>query len=241
MRKIQIIAAISFLLSACINVTAQDSRKYHFGLQVAPGLGWIKPEIPDDVYKSDGTVLGISYGGVFENYFIDNIGIGTGINVTYTGGTLKYNHAQDVVINNTTTRDTGILVRKYKLQYLEIPLVLIGSTGEILGNFAFFGKFGLGTGFNIKARANDEFTPDGSSDKITTENRDVKKDVGFFRESMIIGVGASYKIAPSARLFAGFTFNNGITDILTGTNDVKTNIKEKGRSNFVELNVGVLF
>ena len=39
----------------------------------------------------------------------------------------------------------------------------------------------------------------------------------------------------------GLTFSNGFTDILKSSSSVKPAIKEKARSNYVELNIAVMF
>jgi hypothetical protein len=222
-----------------LNVAAQD-RNYHFGLHCSPNLSWIKPDVEEVIYKSDGTLIGVSYGGIFENNFTPNVGIITGINVIHTGGQLKYPYVQEA---GTALADTGVLWRKYKLQYIEIPLMLKGSTGELLGKFSFFGKFGVGSGFNIRAKADDEFLSDSNpgGEKTVVENKNVKKDISFFRESLIIGIGAEYRLGKTAIAQMGLTFSNGFTDILTEATTYKPTIKEKARSNFVELNIGIMF
>jgi hypothetical protein len=228
---------ILFILSS--RTFAQD-RTYHFGLHVAPNISWLKPEVEGIDYKSDGSLVGVSYGAVFENDFTPNVGIITGITILHTGGHLQYPF---IVDPGGVAPDTGTLWRKYNLQYIELPLILKGSTGDVLGNFSFWGRFGIGNGFRIKAKAKDEFLSDNnpSGEKTVTENKNVKGDVSFFRESLIIGIGAEYRIGNTATVQAGVTFSNGFTDILTSKTSYKSEINEKARSNFVELNIGVMF
>ncbi len=233
---------VVILLLLSLQLHAQD-RSYHFGLHCSPNLSWIKPDVEEVIYKSNGTMVGVSYGGIFENEFTPNVGIITGINVLHTGGHLKYPHATTLEIGGVYTPDTGTLERKYTLQYIEIPLMIKGSTGDILGNFSFYGRFGVGSGFNIKARAHDEYLSDNSTtgEKISTANQNAKKEVSFFRESLIIGIGAEYRLGKTATALMGLTFSNGFTDILKSSSSVKPAIKEKARSNYVELNIAVMF
>jgi hypothetical protein len=220
--------------------SAQTARKFHFGLHASPNISWIKPDVQQPKYSSDGTIIGMSYGAAFENFFSPNLGIGTGVNVMSTGGKLSFTDAININVNNVITSDTGIMTRKYKLQYVEVPLFLIGSTGEVLGNFSFYGKFGLSSAFRIKAKADDEYTPSTGS-VITAKSVNIEKEVSFFREAMIIGLGCAYKFGQVAALYAGVTYNNGFTDVLKGENNAYPTVKEKARSNFVEINIGVMF
>ncbi len=235
MRSYKCLLVISILLVVTLKLDAQ--RSFNFGLHAAPNISWIKPDVSGEVYKSDGSTEHISYGADFNKFFIANLGIGTGVNVVYTGGKLQYHTA--MAVNSTV--DTGILSRKVKLQYLEIPLVLIGTTGDLLGKFSIYGKFGLGTSFKLKAKADDSFLADNATDPILTTDRNIGPDVSFFRESMIIGLGGTYKIAKIISVHGCITYNNDFTDILTGKNGANTSIKENGKVNYVELSLGVLF
>lgn len=222
------------------NAGTNTDKKFHFGLHVSPNLSWLKPDVQQPKYSADGTTVGVSYGAVFEKNFSSYLGIGTGINIMQTGGKLAFTDAYDIIVNNVKISDTGTMSRKYKLQYLEVPLFLTGSTGEVLGNFSFYGKFGLSSAFKIKAKADDEFTPSAGS-VISEKATNIGKDINFFREAMIIGLGCAFKFGDVAALYAGITYNNGFTDVLTGKNNAFPDVKEKARSNYVELNVGVKF
>lgn len=232
--------SILFLLAVISTYGQLDTRKYHFGLQVAPNISWIKPDVEEVIYKSDGAKVGVSYGAVFEYFFTPNVAIVTGVNVLHTGGHLKYPF---IMATAAAVRDSGVLERNYKLQYLELPLLLKGSTGELLGKFSFFGQFGIGNGFRIKARADDEFLSDNNltGEKTVTNNRNVKSDVSFFREALIIGIGADYKLGKTAIVYAGLNFSNGFTDALTGESVYNPAIKEKARVNYIDLSVGIVF
>ncbi|MEI6122816.1 MAG: outer membrane beta-barrel protein [Bacteroidota bacterium] len=237
MKNYKSVLLIGLLIIASIKIEAQ--RSFTFGLHASPNISWIKPDVSAEVYKSDGSTMHLSYGADFNYFFIKNIGIGTGVDVVYTGGKLQYHTA--MIVNNAQVPDTGILSRKIKLQYLQIPLVLIGTTGDLLGNFSIYGKFGLGTSFKLKARANDSFLPQNATDAVTTENKNIGKDISFFRESMIIGLGGTYKVAKIISVNACLTYNNGFTDILTGRNGADNTIKENGKLHYFELSLGILF
>ena len=235
MKNYKQIFIFTLLLFVTVNLSAQ--RSFNFGLHVAPNISWLKPDVSGEVYKSDGSTVHLSYGADFHYFFIQNLGIGTGVNLAYTGGKLQYHTAY--TINNIV--DTGILTRKLKLQYLEVPLVLIGTTGDLLGKFSIYGKFGLGTSFKLKARGDDSFVKTNATAPTEFKNVNISKQISFFRESLIIGIGGTYKVAKIISVHACLTYNKGFTDILTGTNDAVPAIKENGKVNYFDLSLGVLF
>lgn len=231
----------SILLVLVYCASAQD-RSFNFGLHGTPNLSWMKSSVDGEVYKSDGAGMHMGYGAEFNYFFVDNLGIGTGVDVVYTGGRMKFHTAWSHDVNGGAVVDTGILSRKYKLQYLQIPLVLVGTTGNMLGKFAIYAKFGLGTAFKLSAKADDEFRNDLAPETpLTSENKIISKDVSFIRESMIIGVGATYKVAKIISVNLGLTYNNGFTDVLTSKNLAKPNIKENAKVNYFEISLGILF
>jgi opacity protein-like surface antigen len=235
------VLTFSILFLAIYVVSAQD-RSFNFGLHGTPNISWMKSNVDGEVYKSDGAGMHMGYGAEFNYFFIDNLGIGTGIDIVYTGGKLKYHTAWIHEVNNVDVVDTGILTRKFRLQYIQVPLVFIGTTGNMLGKFAIYAKFGLGTAFKLSAKANDEFRTDASPDTpLTLENKNISKEISFIRESMIIGVGATYKVAKLISVNLGLNYNNGFTDALTTTNLAKPEIKENAKVNYFEISLGVLF
>lgn len=230
---------IIFLFVFCIITvlaSAQD-RPFNFGLHGLTNISWVKSDVDKAVYKSDGATMHMGYGAEFNYFFIKNLGIGTGIDVVYTGGKLKYADKYP-----TSTDSTGILSRKYRLQYLTIPIVLIGTTGDMMGDFSIYAKFGLGSSFKLRARANDEFAADYlNGQKMIVDNNNISKDVSFIRESMIIGLGGTYRIKDIISVNLGLTYNNGFTDILTGKNKANPDIKENAKLNYFEVSLGLLF
>lgn len=230
-----------FIAASC-SLSAQDGgRSFNFGLHVSPNIGWMKSDVDQEVYKSEGATVHMGYGADFNYFFIKNLGFGTGININYAGGKLKYHTLYDIGANGAIDTVRGILTRKYRLQYIEVPLVLIGTTGDLLGKFSIYGKFGVGSSFKIKSKANDEFLQDNVSALFTKDDINISDDVSFFRESMIIGLGGTYKVAKIISLNFCITYNNNFTDILTGTNGANPSIKENAKANYIDLSVGVLF
>ena len=217
---------------AVLSLTAQY-KPIIFGLKAAPNIGWMKPDT--EGYKSDGVEPGFSWGFIAEFYLMEPYAIQTGFNVIYLNGRMELPYAMD--IGNDTIPVTGILNRKYKTQYIELPLVFKMKT-ELSEKIRLFGKVGLGTGFLLKAKAEDQFTyEDGSKESKT----DIKDEVNSVRSSLIIGGGIEYVFKGSTALLLDVTFNNGFTDILKGSNPANPQGDQKAFSNFVELSIGIVF
>ncbi|MCD4679596.1 MAG: PorT family protein [Bacteroidales bacterium] len=223
--KKYIILGLVILLSFPSYVKGQDDLpSIQFGIKAGPNLGWIKPDAKS--YSSEGSVIGFNWGFITEFNISSNYAINTGFNVAYNNGKLKYPYVQDSV--------ESILQRKYNLQYLEIPICLKMRTKQI-GYITYYGKIGLGTSFNLRAKSKDVFNVEAE-----TENN-IQDDITFMRESLIVGAGFQYSLGGSTFLLFEIVFNNGFSDILNGKNTIDTTIKENAISNYIEFNLGVLF
>jgi len=233
MKKILIfLLLINMLLS--VNVIAQY-KPFVFGFELSPNIGWMKPDPAG--YENKGTPVGFSWGFVSEFFLMENYAITTGFNVSYLNSKLTYPHK--VFDQKDSISITGTLSRFYKLKYIEIPLMLKMKTKEF-GKMKFFGQIGLGTGFIIGAKADDDFKADGY-ESIKDEKKDIKDQVKTNRESLILGLGLEYSVGGSTAIIVGFNFNNGFTDVLKDQNTVDPEIEHKAINNFFELNIGVLF
>lgn len=219
------IVLLSLILIIGASANAQY-KKFNFGLKAAPQVGWMRTNA--DTYSSEGARLGFGWGFVTEVNFTENHSFGTGFNVLFNGGKLKYPDIQ--------SPNTGTMSRIYKLKSIEIPLTLKMRTNPING-IKYFGQIGFGTAFLLNAKGDDDFT---YGTTVASKVGNIS-NVAFLRESLIIGLGAEYTLDAGTTLGLGLQFNNGFTDILTGKNAVDTSIKEKAFTNFIELNAFVLF
>ena len=162
--------------------------------------------------EADGAKLTFSWGFLAEYYFADNYAIASGIDVVSRNG--KYR------INDTAQYD-------YKLKFIELPITVKMRTNEI-GYMRYFGQFGFTPGLNIRSKG-DKTTP-----KLTLTDEDIKSEINIFNLGLCVGLGIEYSLGGNTSLVVSANFNNGFTDI-TKTSDNKI------ISNYVALNVGVLF
>jgi hypothetical protein len=209
------------LLSLVTYAANAQYPPYYFGLKAAPQISWMKPDT--DGYAGNGSKIGFAWGFIAEFNFTENHSIGTGFNMLFNGGKLSF----PTVVNDVS----GTMNREYFLKYIEVPLSLKMRTNDINGT-KYFGRIGLGTGFKIGAKKEDEFT--SSAGDVTKSAKSNFDGVAFVREALIVGLGAEHEIAQGPKLGVELTFNNGFTNVLTEKN-------VKATSNFFELAFSVIF
>lgn len=231
MKKALII--VIFLVFVCGIQAISQQKPFVFGFKAGPAMGWMKPDTRG--YDSEGLKAGFTWGFIADFFLMENYGIVTGFDVIFLNGGLKMPHE----IIDEDENLSGELERQYKFKYVQIPVSFRMHTRE-MGKFRIFGQIGLGTNLLIGAKADDTFTPDGGV-SATVEDVDIYDDITFIRESLILGAGADYNLGGSTRLQAALVFNNGFMDVLNGKNTLDPSLNNKATSNFLALEVGIVF
>lgn len=213
MRKLILILIIGLFLPV---ISKAQDQKFHFGFKITPSMAWIKPDQKN--LEREGYRLGFVYGLQTEFRLSDNYAFATGAQVAYRGGKLSIDGGTDSLGNNLPNESVA-----FKIQYVEIPLTVKLLTNQI-NKVRYFGQFGFAPGMQIRA-----LKEIGSEDKINA-----KDDINFFNVNMIIGAGIEYEISGSTVAFGGIEFSNGFVDVIDGD-------EGKGFSNYLGLNIGILF
>ncbi len=223
------IKIVLLLFSAIIELQGITQEKpFRFGFKVAPNLAWIAPD--SEGYDNDGAVMGFSWGLLADFALAENYFVKTGFSMDYLNGKLEFPYLNDTV--------PGMMNRTYHLRYIEIPLTLKMRTNKF-GKKAFFGEIGFGTSFNIRAKSDDEFQPDTGTK--TTSEKDINDEIALFKESLIVGAGMEYFLDESTSLVFELSFHNGLTNILTDYNTRYPDVKQNGKLNYFQLNIGLIF
>lgn len=233
--KIKIQSSIlAILMIMMMSSTASAQYKsLVLGIKAAPNFSWLSTG--QQTYDSEGLRVGFSWGAVSEFYFAENYAIATGVNFIWQGGKISYPDRQ---LRDGVEVD-GILIRKYRLKYLEIPAVIKMKTNE-MGNFRYFGQIGLGFGIRTNSKGSDTFEY-GSQQIVDPDFSNIDAETRLFRTSMIVGVGAEYPLDNSASLVGSINLNNGFTNALKGKNRVAPANHHEAKPSFIELSIGVLF
>lgn len=210
--------------------TFAQLKPFRFGVKAAPNTAWISPDT--EAYENDGAVLGFSWGFMADITLMEHYFLKTGFNFDYLNGKLV------MPFEDTDDSIPGTLKRKYNLRYLEIPLTFKMRTNQF-GRFALYGNIGFGAAFRIKAKARDEFHDDNGN-SIWNDDKDITDELTLVRGSLIVGIGTEFFIDQSTSIIVDFTFNNGLSNILKGENNI-TLEKQKASLHFFQLNIGMMF
>jgi hypothetical protein len=243
----------------------QDVKKVAIGLYGSGNIAWLKPDI-DGKYGYNRKGVGLGYNAGVELDFAlfnsNNYAFTTGVGVLYHSAKLEY---PDVDSLGGQIHYTGISTTKYKLSYINIPVILKLKTNEI-GYLTYYIEVGSSIGIKYKARQDNEFTYTnefGTKVNSTTEDKDMGTEASLFRFPLVIGAGAEYNLSGNTSIVVGLTYNNGFTNVFAwGENNPKVYdyddssksivLKDNGTpasvessrkaiSNFIGLKVGIKF
>jgi hypothetical protein len=210
------------------------------GIKVSPQLTWTNTDSKSITTGS--SHINISYGLVIDYHINENYSFGTEFSIGTFGGSIK---PDSVYISNKSAAAKD-LEYTYKLQYINVPLIIKMRTKEI-GYIRYYAEFGLGMSYNFKAKADisspsasvdlknvDVNSPD-PKDKLTVQNDgELSQGVNFFRSSIIIGAGIQYNAFGNTLLVAGLRYDNAL-------NDFTDEERWKSSMNFLALHLGVMF
>lgn len=230
MRKI----LISLILLVSVSLQAQH-KPFQFGFKVGANLGWFNSN--EDNYVNKGVQFGGAWGFVADIYMMENYSFTTGFDMVFLNGKMEYHDAITLQANNQLT--PGVMTRKYKTKYIEVPLVFTMKTNEIKG-LRYYGQIGFGLGFRLSAKGEDSFLPE-SSYPVETQNHDVTGDTRFTRESLILGAGVEIPLHGDTYLRTGLKYDNAFLNILKGNNGANPEEKNSARNHFLELNLAIIF
>ena len=236
MKKIIVLIMLSVVLLP--QLTDAQVKPFRFGLKVAPNVGWISPD--SDEYERDGSVAGFSWAFISDFAITENYYVGTGFNINYLNGKYTYPH-MELVTEPDSMDYTGTMTRKTKLRYIDLPVTLKMKTNKF-DQLQAYGQIGFSLGFNIKAKAEDNFRYEvGDGFFSDDQEHDITEEITLLKGSLVLGGGIEYYIDNSTSIVTGITYYNGISNILKDYNTANPTVKQKATAHFIELTLGVIF
>jgi hypothetical protein len=225
MKKLPLFLAFIFAVTLFTNAQGDASKKFRFGLRIAPEPAWLRS---NDKKKIDptGAVFGFGFGLNMEFRLTDVVNFSTGIGGDFEGGkqdfldSTYYTVDKDDVIQkfedvdsltNTSYSTYMLQSRKLKTTALTIPLTLKLMTKEI-GGMKYFGQFGVNVGYLLKMRATDQvktvYKKGVYQSYKEEELTDVNPYVGTIpiRMGLNVGFGAEYRLSGSTSAFASINY-----------------------------------
>ncbi len=218
MKKI-LISSLTVFSSFFVFAQEKAIDKIRLGLTAHPNFAWMKSDIQGT--EPNGLRAGFTYGLLGNFYFAQNYAFSTALKLTTINGQTSSNEA-------SPSDGPTIAQRIYKLQYIEIPLQIKLSTDKKNG-LKFYGEFGLGNGFKVRARQDIK----SNYNETLETDKNISSETSFYRASLIIGAGAEFKVGEKTAILGGLTFDNGFTDIKTGSGTLK--------NSYLGLNIAVFF
>jgi hypothetical protein len=215
--------------------TFAQTKAFQFGFKVAPNMGWVKPDATD--YERIGTSAGFNWGFTGEFFIMENYAFNTGFNVIYLNGGYSYRDLR--TLTGETTEKEGLLKRELLTQYLQVPVILKMKTNDFNG-IRIYGQAGFGLAYLFRAKADDVFIPD-QGQTVIDKRKEVKPQLRPMRESLILGAGVEIPIGGSTFITAGLLFDNGFIDVLKDQNKVDPTVDKSAITNFIELQISLLF
>ena len=246
MKKI-VITTLLILPCLFFNAQEEEGKKFRFGLMGNTSVGWLAPD-DERKFSSGGVGLGLGWGLQMEFKLGKTTTFATGLNLEVFKASLNYDDPglsatskptyydldadfeylpwEDLTTVPNDTSLYQLTKRSYKINYVNIPLILKMKTKEI-GYFTYFGEFGAVLGFKTKARVDDVANvisyDSSSTDPFTIEypnfkgndDLDLAKGTQPIRAGLRVGGGAEYNISGTTSLFFSLHYNYFITNALT--------------------------
>ena len=202
-------------------------KPFQFGFKLAGNIGWYVTQTND--YNNNGIKPGFSWGVVADFYLMEHYSLATGFDMVYLNGKLTYPYI--------TSEDPAYIVdtvtATYNTKYIQLPVVFTMKTKNIKG-LRFYGQIGAAAGILIKAheevKYNGTVINEGKSDMFS-----------LLRGSFIFGTGIEVPFNKSIYLRTGMEFNNGFSNVLKGNSSANSDIENNARSNFLEINLAIIF
>ena len=213
-------------------VIEQAPQKLRFGLKGFMSIGWLNPE-NIKILQRGRIGIGSGWGLNTELYMNKTTSFRTGFSLsTFSAGVV---YDEDKQIYHVISTDSEFQLwneepqyippngelyrltkRQYKINYINLPLLLKLKTKEI-GYMTYFGEFGGLIGFKTKASVNDDINrivvtdtsdvlflePSTESDGEYSLNDGIQP----IRAALCIGAGAEYNFSGSTALFFQLNWN----------------------------------
>ncbi len=215
-----------FVLTGVIfSLSAQGVK---MGLLASPQVTWMQSDASH--IKSDGPLVGFSFGLLSDFFFAERYCISSGISINNSGGKLKYEQptifkTNDSLIDNLAA---GTQVN-YRIQYIEVPLAFKFQSNQI-GYFEYYAQFGLTGQVRVNATCS---ISDYDLNKVGC-----KDEINLFNVGYNIGGGIHYYLAKNTAITAGIIYTNGFVDI---TNNDRKSQNDKTVLKSVTLKFGIIF
>jgi hypothetical protein len=262
MKNLSSFYKISFLGIALFSLSLSyaqgtDTKRLQAGMTGNFGLNFQK--MGSKKMDVDGVGSDLSVGVILHTSFKNssNLGLATGLEFDFE--TLKYKAGADSVFykyidNEILGKDDAggtafqLSERQMKPIYLSIPLMLLFRT-EPIGDFRYFGKFGIRNSFLLSQKINDKGVDVGSSTVIENTSMRSFGETFFYKGSIGFSAGAEWNFVGTTTLVPEISFFYGLTPMHYRFSDKNYSLYDgsgtyfytKSKQNQLMLKISLLF
>jgi len=254
--KISFLGIVLFSLSLSY-AQGTETKRLQAGMTGNFGLNFQK--MGSKKMDVDGVGSDLSVGVILHTSFKNssNLGLATGLEFDFE--TLNYKAGADSVFykyidNEILGKDDAggtpfqLSERQMKPIYLSIPLMLLFRT-EPIGDFRYFGKFGIRNSFLLSQKINDVGVDVGSSTVIENTSMRSFGETFFYKGSIGFSAGAEWNFVGTTTLVPEISFFYGLTPMHYRFSDKNYSLYDgsgtyfytKSKQNQLMLKISILF
>ena len=254
--KISFLGIVLFSLSLSY-AQGTETKRLQAGMTGNFGLNFQK--MGSKKMDVNGVGSDLSVGVIIHTSFKNssNLGLATGLEFDFE--TLKYKAGADSVFykyidNEILGKDDAggtafqLSERQMKPIYLSIPLMLLFRT-EPIGDFRYFGKFGIRNSFLLSQKINDMGVDVGSSTLIENTSMRSFGETFFYKGSIGFSAGAEWNFVGTTTLVPEISFFYGLTPMHYRFSDKNYSLYDgsgtyfytQSRQNQLMLKISILF
>jgi hypothetical protein len=228
MKKIFYLSISFFLISFMSQAQDAATKKVQAGLSFNAGANFMSPGTTKITSDDAGSLLsiGIALHSSFKSS--ENLGIATGLDFdfgknSYSPSSVTYvDYVEGEVLTQENAGDaSGIMrltTRDLKTIKISVPLMLMFRT-NFIGDFRYFGKFGLRNTFLLSQKFTDSGTDAFGIDNVTNELMSSPGEFFIYNGSIGLSAGAEWNFVGSTCLVLEAGYYYGITPFFLDRKD----------------------
>jgi hypothetical protein len=220
---------LAFLL-LFLGFTSTAMAQMEIGIQFSPTIASNRFIAEDrHGFEKTNNALRLGVGVVGDYFFSNNYAFSSGLMYRSKGAKISYTYMVESGDGELTpARETDELT----VQYLEVPLTLKLFTNEVAPDMVMYFQVGGSLGTKVSAQVDQK--------KVINGERTAKR-FNIFETSAMLGTGVEFQLGQSTKLFGGFTYLRGLSNIdnFYGKRLGDKNIAVK--NNGVSIDVGIKF
>ncbi len=220
--KLIVVAFAGILFAGASYAQGISDKKTQAGLTGTFGLNLLR--MGTNKMESNGVGSNLGIGVLIHSSFKNSKNLGLAYGLEFEFGTYKfkpssgtyYDYNDKEILSDKNSNDaTGVFQlqeRNQKPIYVTIPLMFLFRT-DFIGDFRYFGKFGIRNNFLVSNKMNDSGIDLVSNETAEFSNMRASGETFFYNGSVGLTAGAEWNFVGSTALVAEAGYFYGITPL----------------------------